>query len=154
MAENQFITFVLGEEKYSIDIDNVAGISENVKVIKVPEAPYYLQGIMNLRGDIIPVINLKKRFNMQDVTYVDDAKIILINIENGTLGFIVDEANQVVKINESDIDPTPEVIRQKGQEYISAIGKLNGELYIILELEKVLSDEETNRILKFKNKSS
>ncbi|BEP28956.1 chemotaxis protein CheW [Helicovermis profundi] len=150
MAENQYVTFLLGNEKYCIDIENVAGISENVKVTKVPDAPYYLQGIMNLRGDVIPVINLKKRFNIEETTYSEDSKIILINIEDNSLGFLVDEANQVVKIDETDIDPTPEVIKRKGQDYISSIGKLGGELYIILAFEKILNHDETETVLNFK----
>ena len=150
MAENQFVTFLLGEEKYCIDIDNVAGISENVKITKVPEAPYYLHGIMNLRGAVIPVINLKKRFNLEDDTYKEESKIILINSGDSSLGFLVDEANQVVKIDDDDIDPTPEIIKRKGDNYIESIGKLNDELYIILAFDKILSENETKKVLKLK----
>lgn len=151
MTENQFVVFKLGNEKYCIDILNVAGITECERITKVPDAPSYVLGVMSLRGDIIPIVDLKKKFKLKHVSDTEADRIILINLNDKTLGFLVDEANQVVKIQSEDIDPTPDILKGKDKDYISGIGKIDGEMYIILELEKVLAEDEAQEILDINN---
>ncbi len=146
MAENQFVIFRLGEERYAVDILNVGGISEFRNVTKVPNAPYFIDGIINLRGDIIPIVNLKKRFNIAEKEADSDTRIIINNIKGKDIGFIVDEASQVIKIDDADIEDAPDIIKGAERQYISGVGKVADHIVILLDLEKILSDEEQKAV--------
>lgn len=146
MAENQFVIFRLGDEKYAVDILNVGGISEFREVTKVPNAPVFIDGIINLRGDIIPIVNLKKRFNIPERTVDSDTRIIINNIKGKDIGFIVDEASQVIKIDDADIEDAPDIIKGADRQYISGVGKVNDQIVILLNLEKILSEEEQKAV--------
>jgi len=148
MTENQFVVFMLGDEKYGVDILNVSTISEYLEVTKVPDAPVYVEGIINLRGDIIPVINLKKRFNIAEKEISDETRIIIYSIEGVAIGFLVDEASQVMRINDEDVEPTPAILRGSDREYISGVGKQDGKIIIILDFAKILSESERAEITK------
>ena len=148
MTENQFVVFMLGDEKYGVDILNVSTISEYLEVTKVPDAPVYVEGIINLRGDIIPVINLKKRFNIAEKEISDETRIIIYSIEGVAIGFLVDEASQVMRINDEDVEPTPSILRGSDREYISGVGKQDGRIIIILDFAKILSESERAEITK------
>jgi purine-binding chemotaxis protein CheW len=142
MTENQFVVFMLGDEKYGVDILNVSTISEYLEITKVPDAPYYVEGIINLRGDIIPVINLKKRFNIAETEISEETRIIIYTIEGVAIGFLVDEASQVLRVDEKDIEPTPAILRGADREYISGVGKHEGKIIILLDFAKILSEAE------------
>lgn len=147
MAENQYVIFKLGNEKYCADISNVSSISEQTEVTKVPNSPEHIEGVINLRGQVIPVVNLKGKFNLEDGD-VDqrDKRIIIVHHEMMDIGFIVDEANQVLKIDDEDIDPTPAIIATKEREYIIGMGKVEGEIIILLDLVKILTDTEVDAL--------
>ncbi len=146
MAENQFVIFRLGDEKYAVDILNVGGISEFREVTKVPNAPAFVDGIINLRGDIIPVVNLKKRFNIADKQADSDTRIIINNIKGKDIGFVVDEASQVIKIDDADIEDAPDIIKGADRQYISGIGKVDDQIVILLNLEKILNEDEQKAV--------
>lgn len=146
MAENQFVIFRLGEERYAVDILNVGGISEFKDVTKVPNAPYFIDGIINLRGDIIPIVNLKKRFNIAEKDVDSDTRIIINNIKGKDIGFIVDEASQVIKIDDADIEEAPDIIKGTERQYISGVGKVDDHIVILLNLEKILNEEEQKAV--------
>ncbi|MBN2795360.1 MAG: chemotaxis protein CheW [Clostridia bacterium] len=148
MTENQFVVFKLGEEKYGVDILNVSTISEYLEITRVPDAPKYVQGMINLRGDIIPVINLKKRFNIPETNVSDETRIIIYSIDGVAIGFLVDEASQVIRVDEKDIEPTPAILRGADREYISGVGKYNGQIIILLDFSKILSEAERAEIKK------
>lgn len=149
MEVNKFVAFKLGNEKYCIDILNVSGITEKTQIIRTPEAPSFIEGIMNLRGDLIPIVNLKERLGLIDKVYSSNSRIIVIDLNGKLLGFLVDDANQVLSIDPSEIDTPPSVIKDKG--YISGIGKLDGQMYVILSLEKILTNDELDLLLKIEN---
>lgn len=142
MAEMQYVVFRLGREKYCIDISFVAGITEFKEITSVPEAPYFIDGIINLRGDIIPIVNLKNRFHIEQSEKTDDTRIIVVKVSGKDVGFIVDEASQVLRISTDDIEAAPEIIKGKDREYISGVAKISGEIAIVLDLEKILNEEE------------
>lgn len=146
MAENQFVIFKLGEERYAVDILNVGGISEFRDVTKVPNAPYFIDGIINLRGDIIPIVSLKKRFNIPEKAVDSDTRIIINNIRGKDIGFVVDEASQVIKIDDADIEDAPDIVKGADRQYISGVGKVNDQIVILLNLEKILSEEEQKAV--------
>jgi len=147
MAENQFVIFRLGNEMYAVDILNVGGISEYRDITNVPNAPYFIEGIINLRGDIIPIINLKKRFEIPEKEVDPDTRIIINNIGGKDMGFIVDEASQVVKIDDENIEVAPDIIKGNERAYIHGVGKMGEDIVILLDLEKVLSDEEKQEVM-------
>lgn len=146
MAESQFVIFNLGDERYAVDILNVGGISEYKEITKVPNAPTFVDGIIDLRGDIIPIINLKKRFNTPEKEVGSETRIIIINISGKDVGFVVDEASQVIKIDHDDIEPAPEIIKGAGRAYIYGVGKVDDQIVILLDLEHLLSEEEKEKV--------
>jgi len=147
MSEKQYVIFKLGDEKYGVDIMKVKEISEFKTSTKVPNAPYFIDGIINLRGEIIPIVNLKKRFNINNNDSVNsDTRIIVININSRNIGFVVDEASEVLRINDNDIEPAPEIITGVDRQYINGVGKLENTIVILLDLEKILTDEEKEKL--------
>lgn len=148
MTENQFVVFKLGDEKYGVDILNVSTISEYLEITRVPDAPNYVQGMINLRGDIIPVINLKRRFNIPETDVSDETRIIIYTIDGVAIGFLVDEASQVLRVDDKDIEETPAILRGADREYISGVGKYNNQIIILLDFSKILSDAERAEIEK------
>lgn len=148
MTENQFVVFRLGNEKYGVDIINVNTISEYLEITRVPDAPYYVEGIINLRGDIIPVINLKKRFNIKENEVGEDKRIIIYNIDGVAIGFLVDEASQVLTIDEKDIEPTPAILSGTERDYMAGIGKYESKIIILIDFAKVLSETEKDELVK------
>jgi purine-binding chemotaxis protein CheW len=147
MTENQFVVFRLGQEKYGVDILNVSTISEYLEITRVPDAPHYVQGMINLRGDIIPVISLKRRFNIPETEVSDETRIIIYTIDGVDIGFLVDEASQVLRVDDKDIEPTPAILRGADREYISGVGKYEGQIIILLDFSKILSDTERAQIV-------
>lgn len=146
MAAKQYVIFKLGSEEYGVDIMRVKEISEFKESTKVPNSPYFVDGIINLRGEIIPIINLKKRFNIESEGINSDTRIIVINLNEKNVGFVVDEASQVLRINDEDIDPAPEIIAGVDRQYINGVGKIDDKIVILLDLEKILSDKEKEKI--------
>lgn len=141
----QLVIFELGNEQYGIDISKVNEISEFKESNKIPDAPDFISGIINLRGEIIPMIDLKTRFNISTNTKAEK-RIIVTNIKEKKVGFIVDDASEVLSIMESDIDPPPEIIAREGRKYITGIGKLKDRIIIILDLEKILTNEQEKHL--------
>ncbi|MBE6083555.1 purine-binding chemotaxis protein CheW [Acidilutibacter cellobiosedens] len=151
MSENQYVVFKLGKEEYGIDIMNVKEIGSYKETVKVPNTPKFIDGIINYRGKVIPIINLKKRFNLENTEINADTRVIIINLNEKQIGFVVDEASQTVRLNDNEIDPAPDIISSIDRKYIIGVGKLSEErLIIIIDLEKVLNDSEKSEIEQMK----
>jgi purine-binding chemotaxis protein CheW len=146
VSEKQYVIFKLGNEEYGVEIMNVKEISEFKESTKVPNTPYFVDGIINLRGEIIPIINLKKRFEVSDGEIDSDTRIIVININDRNVGFVVDEASQVLRIKDNDIDEAPEIVAGVDRQYITGVGKVGEKIIILLDLEKILTDEEKEKL--------
>lgn len=147
MSEKQYVVFKLGKEEYGIDIMNVKEIVPYQECVKVPNAPRFVEGIINYRSKVIPIICLKKRFYIDNTSIDSNTRIIVINLNEKQIGFIVDEASQTVRLDDADVDPTPEVVVGVDRKYITGVGKLDNRLIILIDLEKVLSDEEKEKII-------
>jgi purine-binding chemotaxis protein CheW len=151
MSENQYVVSKLGKEEYGIDIMNVKEIGSYKETVKVPNTPKFIDGIINYRGKVIPIINLKKRFNLENTEINADTRVIIINLNEKQIGFVVDEASQTVRLNDNEIDPAPDIISSIDRKYIIGVGKLSEErLIIIIDLEKVLNDSEKSEIEQMK----
>ncbi|WP_026476181.1 chemotaxis protein CheW [Alkaliphilus transvaalensis] len=146
MSERQYVIFKLDKEEYGVDIMHVKEISEFKESMKVPNSPTFIDGIVNYRGVVTPIINLRKKFNMELQAVNANTRIIIIYLNDKQVGFLVDDASQVLTIDQKDVDPAPEIITGIDQKFISGIAKVNERMVILLDLEKVLSDEEKKKI--------
>ncbi|CCQ94363.1 Chemotaxis protein CheW [[Clostridium] ultunense Esp] len=147
MAENQYVVFNLGAEEFGIDIMNVKEIVPYQESVNVPNAPDFIEGIINYRGNVIPIINLKKRFKLGDSEVTKDTRIIVINLEDKEIGFVVDEASQTLRLDDEQIDPTPDIISEVDRRFITGVGKVGEDrLLILLDLHKILTDKEKDQI--------
>ena len=149
--EKQYVIFKLGKEEYGVDIMNVKEISEFKESVKIPNTPKFIDGIINLRGDITPIINLKKRFDLDENGANSDTRIIVIHINNKQVVFVVDEASQVIRIREEDIEPAPDLVAGVDKRYITGVGKLENKIVLLLDLEYILTDDEKDKIQLIEN---
>jgi purine-binding chemotaxis protein CheW len=143
--KGKFLTFCLGSEYYGIDIIYVTEIVGIQPITQVPELPNFIKGIINLRGKIIPVMDARLKFRKQPTEYNDRTCIIVIDILNLSIGIIVDAVSEVINISDENIVPPPN-ISSSGRKYIKAVGKSDNHVTLILDCEKLLSDEEIDEI--------
>lgn len=142
MSEIQLVVFKLDREEYGVNIMQVQEIGEYQQPVKVPNAPEFVEGIINLRGDVIPVVNLKKRFRLQENEITENTRLIVTNVGTRSIGFVVDDASEVLTLDEVNIQETPEIIGGQERRYISGIGKQDERLLIILDLNALFTDQE------------
>lgn len=142
----QLVTFKLGDEEYGVDILRVQEINRPVEITQVPEAPDFVRGIINLRGHVIPVVSLRKRFGM---TVKDDDKqsrIVVVEMGGTIIGFMVDSVSEVLRIPMSTIEPPPSIITNVDSDYISGVGKLEDRLIILLNLDDIMTAKDIEKI--------
>ncbi len=147
IQENKFLMCKIGEETYGIDIQHVTDIIELQKITEVPDMPEYVRGVINLRGNVIPVIDMRLRFGMDSKEFDDRTVITVVNIKSYSIGFIVDTATEVVDIPEKNIDPAPSFHESgKQNKYIAGLGKLEDQVIILLDMEKLVGEREIESI--------
>lgn len=140
--ENKYLLFNIGNEMYGINIMIVTDIIELQKITEVPDMPDYIKGVINLRGKVIPVMDLRLRFGMEARPYDDRTCIIIVNVESNSIGFIVDTVSEVKDILENDIDPPPNFKKDNARDrYISGLGKVDEEVKILLDVKKILEQD-------------
>jgi purine-binding chemotaxis protein CheW len=142
MEDLQLVVFKLENEEYGVDIMQVQEISPYQQSTKVPNSPSFIEGIVNLRGDITPVVSLKKKFNLAETEVTEQTRLIIINNGNRRTGFIVDDASEVISISEKNIEEAPAMIVGADRKYIQGIGKMDQRILIILNLHELLTKEE------------
>lgn len=145
-GEIQLVVFKLGEEEYGVDILNVQEIIKMVEFTKLPNLPTFIEGVINLRGKIIPVIDLKKRFNLTTKEYNDDNRIVVIDVNNTTVGMVVDAVSEVLRIASNTIEATPALISSIDTDYLKGVGKLEDRLLILLDIEKIFSTAQKEEL--------
>jgi purine-binding chemotaxis protein CheW len=138
----QLVSFNIGDEEFGVDILKVQEIIRTVEVTRVPNSPDFVDGVINLRGKVIPIIQLRKRFGMPSRERDKNTRIIVVELEGKIVGFVVDGVSEVLRIPASVTEAPPALIGGLQADYITAIGKLEDRLLILLNLEKVLSTEE------------
>ena len=144
---DKYLLFNLGGEEYGIDISRVTGIEELQKITHVPDMPAYMKGVINLRGRVIPVIDLRLRFGMEDREYDDRTCIIVCDVRDMTIGLIVDTVTVVLDIEGKNIEPPPSFKSESGKErYISGLARVDEAVKILLDVEKILKEEELHKI--------
>jgi purine-binding chemotaxis protein CheW len=142
-ATEHLATFYLAREEYGVDVKQVQEIRRVTEITGVPRAPEFVRGVINLRGRILPVLDLKRRLALGEVAMGRAARIVVVRVKDRLLGLLVDGASQVLKIPVSQVEPAPEEVVQKGGDYIRGVAKLDDRLIILVDLERLLEHELT-----------
>lgn len=140
--EQQLVVFRLGSEEYGVDILQVQEIKRMLDITRVPQAPDFIEGVINLRGQIIPVLDLRRRFAFPAAERTADTRIIVVNIGELIIGLIVDTVLEVISLSKEAISPAPALVTGIDNDFLSGIGDLGERLLIILNLEKILAVDE------------
>ena len=144
----QLVSFVVGEEEFAVSILAVQEINRMMQITRVPQSPPFVEGVINLRGKIIPVINLRERFGMDKLENVEDMRIIVVEVNDRVIGFTVDQVNEVLRISADIVDSAPQMSLSGNvdRDYVQGVGKLDDRLLILLSLECLFSDEELTEL--------
>ncbi len=143
----QLVSFTIGNEEFGVNILQVQEINRMVEVTSVPNTPEYVDGVINLRGKVIPIVDLRRRFGMERKEKDMNTRIIVVELSGRVIGFVVDAVSEVLRIQQSVTEPPPSIVAGIDAEYITAIGKLEDRLLILLDLERVLTVEETKELV-------
>ena len=138
----QIVSFALGKEEYGVDIAQVQEINRMVAITHVPRAPHFMEGVINLRGQLIPIIDLRTRFGMPRAEQTKNTRIVVTEIGGKRVGMVVDSVSEVLRVPSEQIEDAPDMITGVDTEYIRGVGKLGDRLIILLDLGRVISGEE------------
>jgi purine-binding chemotaxis protein CheW len=147
MAKNiQMVVFNIGKELYGVGIDAVHEIVKVPDITEVPDAPSFLEGVINLRGKIVPVVDLRKRMRLAGAERTKSSRVLITENDKRLVGLLVDAVSEVLKLAPESVEAPPEMISSIGVEYITGVAKVEGRLIIILNLQKVMSIEDMRNI--------
>jgi len=149
LEELQLVVFKLGKEEYGVDIAQVREIVRWQQITKVPQAPSFVEGIVNLRGQIIPIVDLAKRFSLMsgETSREESRRIVVVHIDGRAIGILVDGVSEILRIPTSQIEPPPPIVAgTMGADFLRGVGKVDGRLIIILDLNRIFSQEEMSSL--------
>ena len=138
----QWVTYKLGEETYGINVMQVQEVLRHTEIAPVPGAPDYVLGIINLRGNVVTVIDTRSRFGLEPTEVTDSTRIVIIESEEQVVGILVDSVAEVVYLRSSEIESAPNVGTEERAKFIQGVSNRDGQLLILVDLNKLLSDEE------------
>ncbi|WP_105618214.1 chemotaxis protein CheW [Vallitalea okinawensis] len=141
MATQQ-VVFRLDNESYGVAIMKVYGIEKFQEILKIPNTPTYIEGVINLRGEVLPIYNLRKKFNLEEKAVDGETKIIITKANDMQVGFIVDSVSEIINIEDDVIEEAPKIITGIERKYIRSIAKVNERMIILLDIDLILSEEE------------
>lgn len=144
--EIQIACFRLGEDLYAADIMRIKEIIRLQKLTSLPKAPAFVEGVLNLRGTVIPVVDLRKRFDLPAVSHSRDTRLLIVSVGKQLLGLVVDEVTEVISIPVKDIKPSPQLARGVGAEYLVGVCLARDSLIMLLNLDRILSDRESDEL--------
>lgn len=142
----RLVRFRVGEERFAVDILRVQEINRMMSLTQMPQSPPGVNGVINLRGRIVPVIDFRTRMGLEATEPSDSSRIIVVNIQGSTLGFIVDEVHEVLQIDPKIVDPSPSIATSADSNYIRGVAKLDDSLLILLDLDRMISNETLENI--------
>ena len=146
LEERQLVIFDLAAESYGVDINAVQGIIRMQTITRVPRTPEFVEGVINLRGEVIPVVDLRKRFGLTATEETKDSRIVVVYIGGQQVGMVVDAVTEVLRISADSIEPPSSVITSADSAYLMGIAKLEDRLITLLDLEQALSEAEKNTL--------
>jgi purine-binding chemotaxis protein CheW len=136
----QLVSFALGKEVYGIEITKVREIILVTEITKIPQTPHYVKGLINLRSSVIPVIDLRALCGLPEGELTDESRIMVVQASGRTIGIVVDAVSEVLRVKHEQIAPPPPTVAQLGQEYLTGLVRLEKQLLILLDIDKILSD--------------
>ncbi|MDT0633355.1 chemotaxis protein CheW [Spectribacter hydrogenooxidans] len=139
---NEYLTFTLGDEEYGVDILKVQEIRGYDTVTRIPEAPRFIKGVINLRGTIVPVVDMRVKFNLETVAYDEFTVMIILNLAERTVGMIVDGVSDVIDLVTDQIRPAPEFGGSFDADYITGLGVVEERMLILVDIERLMLSEE------------
>ncbi len=143
MTEKKVVSFTVGKEEYAVDIMLVNSIIETTDVTRLPNTPDFVEGVINLRGEVIPIINLRKKFGLGENTENrKDERIIVVNIKNKNVGMVVDSVKEVLNLSDEQVEEPPTVVGGLRRTFLEGIAKQEDRLIILIDAEKILTEEE------------
>ncbi len=142
----KFVTFALGSEKYAVPVLRVKEIIAKYDVAPLPKTPVFVEGIISLRGDIIPVVDLRKRFDLPVKVRTDETRLIVLEMDDFFVGIEVDEVFEVLKINAGQIEPPPALVAGLESDYLEGVCEIGGRLITILNLDEIFSPQERSEL--------
>ncbi len=142
----QWVTFHLENEKYGIKVMQVQEVLRMTEIAPVPGAPHYVLGIINLRGNVVTVIDTRRRFGLPDVENDDETRIVIVEANNNVVGILVDSVAEVVDLSMAEVETAPNVGNDESSKYIQGVSSREDELLILVDVNKLLSDEEWQEV--------
>jgi len=152
--ELQLVGFRIGRETFGVPIAMVREIVRVPEITSVPNAPEYIEGVINLRGRIIPVVDLRKRFGEKEITSTKKNRVVVVELEARLIGLLVNSASEVLRIPPSEIQAPQDVFQEGELNYITGVGKLKGRLVILLDLSRILQRGELRRLDEFEDSAA
>jgi len=139
----QLVSFKLGNEIYGIEITKIREIILVGEITQIPETPHYIKGLINLRSSVIPVIDLRARFSLPEGELTDESRIMVLNVGNRTIGIVVDSVNEVLRVSQDQVSPAPPTVASLGNQYMTGLVRLDEQLLILLDVDRLFGEEET-----------
>ena len=149
--DGKFLTFLLKDEEYGLEILKVREIMGVIEITPVPQTPAYVKGVINLRGQVIPVIDLRLKFSLEESEYDQKTCIIVVDVKGIMMGIVVDTVSEVMDIETGAIEPAPSFGPKLKTDYILGMGKVNGNVKILLDIDRVLSSDDMSLVEKIIN---
>ena len=134
----QIIVFRVGKEDYGLEIEKVQEVIRMKTIKKLPRSPHFILGVMNLRGNIVPIIGLRQKFGLEEIAYDEFTRIVVVNHENKLVGMVVDEVNRVINVSEGSIEGNPEMMRDNTKALVRGVAKLEDQVIILVELDYLI----------------
>jgi purine-binding chemotaxis protein CheW len=144
----QVVVARLIDEDYGLPILQVQEIIKTPDITRIPNMPDFMEGVINLRGRIVPILDLHKRFNLETMPQTEATRVVVTSVDNQLVGLVVDSVSEVLRISETVIEPVPSAIAKIGAEYLSGVAKLDKRLIILLNIQRILTDLEKQSIKK------
>ena len=142
----QLVSFRLASEEYGIEITKVREIILMGEITRVPQTPEYIKGLINLRSTVIPIVDLRLRFELPQEKVSDETRIMVVNVAGKTIGIIVDAVNEVLRVSQKQIAPPPPTVAGLRREYLTGLVKLDKRLLILLDIDKILGEDATEAV--------
>jgi len=142
----QFVSFTVAEEEFGVDILTVQEIIRPVEITRVPHAPDFVEGVINLRGRILPIIDLRTRLGFPERDQDEDTRILVVELADQTVGFVTDSVREVLRVEESTIEPAPDLAVNIDTHFLRGVAKLDERLLILLDLDGIFSEQEAEAL--------